>query len=417
MSLGDTVDKRANQSIYWNAHRVLDEFSRTGNLKLPETIDDGLTVEQSALRIIALCADDTYRLDPKKLSAFPRQDGLADEEITIAGIAMGRHDIGLPDGHKKLKQDDKIKPLRFETVKRLTFTSINEEGNPPYKKTEWESERLAHLETCLDNGANIICLGEFDFPPVQHGVDHASFEKAILEKINARDYPVFVVAGSRHEYNKDDETCVNVARIIVNRNLKDVVTSRELNNVFLHNKIVPATKVGEIISPPNSIDVKYYDTKIGRIAVLICVDAYNPTLMFSLIDPQLYKRGGTLRGEPDQLDFILVPAYNFSPKLYYSCQVLSLLCRCTVLLVDACCQWTGATELKCLEAELFFNGRSFSDRRKDNDELGEKIYEEDKVHIWQLKKNFLRAAEAEMRSVSPMPAFDALRNFLRDTRD
>lgn len=419
MSFEDTINQTAKKSLFWNAHLVLDKFSETGDPRSAGSIDGGLTVEQAALRIISLSARDTYRLDRKALSSFSRQNGLADEEVVVASITMGRNDIGLPPGHSKETPADKIKPLRFEVddKNRFTFTSVNDGGDPQYDRATWEAERLAHLDTCLDQGANIICLGEFDFPPEQHGVDQSIFEAEILKRINGRPFPVFVLAGSRHEFNDTAGTCKNVARVIVNDLLKDTAPGRTPQNVFMHDKIVPATKVGEVLSPPSTIEAKYYDTKLGRIAVLICVDAYNPTLMFSLIDPKLYKRTGSLHGEPDRLDFILVPSYNFSPKLYYSCQVLSMMCNCTVLLVDACSNWTGAKELRREESELFFNGRSFSDRRNQDDEIGERKLNEDRVKVWSLKKNFLRAAEAEKRGDSPTPSFDALRDFLQDNGD
>ena len=411
LGFGKTIDARAEKA-FWHAHLVLDDFSKHGDPESLAISSGQLTVEQAALRVIALCARDTYRLKPQKLSSVEKKDALDDEEVTIAAIAMGRNDIGLPDKHPDEKTADEVMPLRFEAVGDFVFTSVNRNGDPEYDKDAWEAERLSYLDRCLKERANIICLGEFDFPPQQAGVDDDSFAAAVLAKINGYDFPVFVVAGSRHEYHQSGPSCHNVARIIVNNALNTAPAGYSKPSVYRHNKVIPAAKVGERLSAPDGIVAQYYDTKLGRIAVLICVDAYNPTLMFSLFDPKLRQRGGADENDSDRLDFILVPAYNYSPKLYYSCQVLSLLCKCTVLLVDACSHWSEKGKLKCHEVELFFNGRSIDDRLRKSAEIGSSVVNDEHVKVWRLKRNFLRAAETEIHGSKPTPSFDALGAYL-----
>lgn len=407
----ETINARAEKA-FWHAHLVLDDFSKNGDPDSDAILGGQLTVEQAALRVIALCARDTYRLMPQKLSSVEKKDALDDEEVTIAAIAMGRNDIGLPEKHPDAKPADEIKPLRFRAEGDFVFTSVNRNGDPEYDKKAWEDERLSYLDRCLKERANIICLGEFDYPPQQSGVDDESFATRVLVKINGYDFPVFVVAGSRHEYVKGVPSCHNVARIIVNDALNTAPAGYEKQSIYKHKKIIPAAKVGERLTAPDGIIAQYYDTKLGRIAVLICVDAYNPTLMFSLFDPKLRQRGGAGEKDSDRLDFILVPAYNFSPKLYYSCQVLSLLCKCTVLLVDACNNWSENGELKCHEVELFFNGRSIDDRLRESGEVGSSVANDEHLKIWRLKRNFLRAAETEIHSSKVIPTFSALGVYL-----
>ena len=185
---------------------------------------------------------------------------------------MMRHDIGFHDGHPKVTDADKYKPLRFFEEDGFVFTAINDQAELQYDRQAWEKSRLNYLDKCIEMKANIVCLGEFDFPPVQSEVDDGPFLENVEAKIAGVPFPMFVLFGTRHEKTNDHPMCCkNVAKIVVNKELKNTVkTHKATEFVYEHEKIVPATKVGEILSPPQEIRAKYYDTKLGRIAVLIC---------------------------------------------------------------------------------------------------------------------------------------------------
>ena len=179
------------------------------------------------------------------------------------------------------------------------------------------------------------------------------FDDSILRIIEEADQEVFIVAGSRHEFLKKEGQVVeawNRAKIYANSKLANLDRAKDSPIVFPINqeKIVSAQKAGEYINVPTPSRISYYESKIGRIGVLICVDAYSPNVIFSLLNQRDM-------GSPEKLDYILVPAFNMSRKLYYACQVLSLTCQTVVVLVDAC----KHSRRKKTRLALFVGGRVF----------------------------------------------------------
>ena len=70
----------------------------------------------------------------------------------------------------------------------------------------------------------------------------------------------------------------------------------------------------------------YFATSLGKVAVLICMEAFDPAMIMSVFaNSRSYNR----------LDVILVPSYNRSRKLLRSCQQLSSLANCIVVYVNA----------------------------------------------------------------------------------
>lgn len=402
----ETIVRDALRRSLGTAHQVLDQYSLTG-----ET--GAVPVEVAAMNVVFQCARDTYDYDPERLSETKRPaDPLSDPTLTIAGIPMNRDDVG------------ERKPLKFVERDGFRFLDVNNNSDPPaYSATDWEEERLAEIQTCLNKGANVICLGEFDFPPCEPDVDHAAFRSNVQSMIDRADFPVFLLAGSRHEYAASSPysaaSCHNIARVFVNKALKTKTSVTNTDFEFPHYKLVPATKAGEVLSPRNSIKTRYYETSLGRIAVLICVDAYDPTILFSMLYPRLFAPKGVGANQPNRVDLILVPAYNLSPKLYYACQVLSLLCKCTVVLVDACSKFSRAPQgarsgkEKCVE--LFFRGRAFRDIRSETKDIGKVRRGTGRATVWELKQNYLNAAAALDRQSSPTKFFDDLGNFVTET--
>jgi len=421
MSFTGTIKSKSKSRRYdWEAHHVLNDFSSHGLNYPPSGNSDNLSLEAAALRILSLSARDTYRLEPIKISNFKKVDGLEDSEVRLAGISMSRNDIGYSENHEKKTAADRQKKFRFFDDGSYCFTKVNDQADDPYNRQEWEQARLLYLDRCIEQKVNIVCLGEFDYPPCQHGSDDSEFEIAIQRKIMGLEFPMFVLAGTRHEKENSPEKCANVAKIFVNDNLKNTVADHlPPNYQYQHEKVVSATKAGEILSPPSRIGANYYDTALGRIAVLICVDAYNPTVIFSLLDQKIYNPANSFDALSDRIDFILVPAYNFSPKLYYSCQILSLLCRCTVLLVDACSHWSkyGDEKVKRKEVELFYNGRSFSDIRDEDSQIGEElsVQSEPYLRAWSLNRHYLTSESVFTERAALLPSFDNLHSFIDAT--
>jgi predicted amidohydrolase len=191
-------------------------------------------------------------------------------------------------------------------------------------------------------GANVICFGEFDYPPFREDEDGRAAERSFLrevqKRINRSDEPVFAVLGSFHRIRAlvdrgSDWTgplAQNVAKIALSDRLKDsgAAPFREIL------KRTPASKAGELITGIHGIDMEVFDTIIGKFGVVICSDAYDPSIVLEYFAHSAnveYKR-----------DVILVPSYNKSAKLAHMCQALSLTARSVVVMVDACREHTQA---------------------------------------------------------------------------
>ena len=212
------------------------------------------------------------------------------------------------------------------------------------------------------------------------------FQQRVQETIDSYPQPVFLVMGTRHDYNDDSRTCANQARIFANKILDDLPKPDPPDDrPILHEKQISATKAGERISPAKVSNLQYYSTKYGNIGVLICVDAYNPTVLFSLLNSKLDI-------ELQSLDIILVPAYNLSDKLYFACQILSLLCGCYVVLIDACSESNRTDKYEKPErTELFVAGRSFYDLHRQDHSVGTSLETSNEfIKAWDLSVDFLK---------------------------
>jgi len=388
-----TIKRRIKQP-YEFAHEVLDRFSFRPD-EFHET--DSMSVSEAeiaAMSIIMQCAVDNNKPYGRRLSKYDRIDALAENIVSVAAIGMNRHDVA---GLNPTPVEKEEKHLRFVERSGFRYTVVNTDAAPDkrFVRRNWEKQRLEHIDFCLKSGVNIISLGEFDYPPVDIKNDDSLFNAAVQAKVDAADHPVFLICGTRHDLVGEIKQCENAARIFTNSELEDVDHSETPTKPIIHRKLVSATKAGERLSPPNDIKVTYYSTKIGKIGVLICVDAYNPTLIFSLFEANQKRTG-------DRLDYIIVPSYNHSPKLYYACQVLSLLCGCYVILVDACSHCSNPETPKPSQIELFINGRKFSDIRSETDTIGAEDFEgKENIRAWTLPFDFLRSSRIEVNRHTP----------------
>ncbi len=204
-----------------------------------------------------------------------------------------------------------------------------------YAPEAWIGEILAALSRSIHHGANVVCFGEFDYPPFpdtdEGRADERAFEAEVLKRINGTDAPVFAILGSHHRVSKlsgrgSDWTgplAQNVAKIALSDPLKG--TGKAFREVL---KRTPASKAGELLTGIHGIDMEVFDTIIGKFGVVVCSDAYDPSIVleyFAHSGHAEYKR-----------DVILVPSYNKSAKLPHMCQALSLMARSVVIMVDVC---------------------------------------------------------------------------------
>jgi predicted amidohydrolase len=199
-----------------------------------------------------------------------------------------------------------------------------------YNQEAWIEKNQWAIDTALTEGSDVVCLGEFDFPPldidgeIRSQEESAELNRAHREWITSRllqhGKPALIFAGSSHDWT--EHGCVNVGEVFIadddGRGLK-VHPQRYL-------KRVAAGGLGETLTQVTSPLLPYFGTSLGMIAVLICVDAFDPGVIMSIV--------ASSRGI-DRVGMILVPSYNPSERLVRSCQQLSYLANCSVVYVNA----------------------------------------------------------------------------------
>lgn len=376
------------------AHEVLDAFSiGEASLRALAGYDEHY-LETAAFTVMLESAADINSLEPRKLSKLDAPPALEESLIRIAAVGMERDDIAAPDLRAEQKSD---KRLHFVQTGLYRHTVINEDCAKAFDRKVWEDERVRKLKTCIEEGASIICFGEFDYPPQMSSSNERDFEYRIQSMLDLAERPIFLFLGSRHDYNGDDHVCTNTGRIFVSSALEDIPRTSKRLGPLLHPKRTPAVKAMEMLSPMPDIQLDYYKTSLGFICILICVDAYNPNLVLTMLEAR-QRSGGA------KLDYILVPAYNYSTKLYYACQVLSLLAGTYVLLVDACKHSSSEVAPKPQRVQLFFEGRAFADLARDRPEIGRKVEvsETDHIKIWELDPDFQIGLRAFNNQATPL---------------
>ncbi|MBO6725547.1 MAG: hypothetical protein JJ911_07805 [Rhizobiaceae bacterium] len=345
---------------YERAHVTMEEYSRRGKAAL-----NGVElIEPAAFGLLLKSAADTHGADRFRLSDLnkrPAEDLLLQDNIVLSAIGMARNDVAALDTVDRGVAN--TFPLRMAESNGFVaaLPNYDAEVGQHLDRADWEQARISALESSLNHGAHIISFGELDYPPIGRSQEEISAEARFVEKLQSRidavDRPVFLLAGTRHDFDEGNNTCFNQARILTNATLRSNSRPGLTDDPILHAKLNAANFTKESISVPKHPRVRYYSSILGKIAVLICVDAYNPAVLMSLLANRA-NRGA------EQIDYVLVPSYNFSPKLYYSCQVLSLLSGSVVMLIDACRERAD----KPAQTAIFVHGRLFSDLIEDHDE-------------------------------------------------
>ncbi|MEM6477815.1 MAG: hypothetical protein AAF647_02090 [Pseudomonadota bacterium] len=395
----------------FKAHLLLTKFSQT-----PQNFEDSAyrelarLSEAASMAVMLRSAGDLVKPERKMLLSR-RDDDLALPEAILAGVSMNRHDIfaepSTPTSPGEGRGQRDRFPLKLEnhdTEGPPLSTSIhNPDANSgfEYDFKRWMDERLEILRTCVNAGAQIITLGEFDYPPVFNDAHDREFNKEVQSLIDGAQQEVFLLAGSRHEVDRANRKVIaawNRAKIFANTKLACHPRAEDSPFMFPvdHEKIVPAEKAGERITIPRKPTIGYYETRLGRIGVLVCVDAYSPNVLFTLLNQRQL-------GAEEKLDYILIPAYNMSPKFYFACQVVSLACQTVVVLADSC----SVSPRKKERVALFVGGRLFSDSSSDVTPLGRESIGEIRSgegsqdhRVWRLNRKFLIDQQQKAQSAN-----------------
>jgi predicted amidohydrolase len=201
-----------------------------------------------------------------------------------------------------------------------------------YDQGKWIARNQAAIDKALNAGAHVVCLGEFDFPPIDDTCDIAISQALnkkhkdwIVERLNRHAKPALVFGGSSHVWDANG-ACSNIGHIFTCD--AEVTGGGMKAREHVYEKRISAKSLGESVAQSSTPTLTYFGTSYARIAVLICVDAFDPGIVTSIM-------ANSRDDNIDRVGIILVPSYNPSKQLVRSCQQLSYLANCIVVYVNA----------------------------------------------------------------------------------
>ena len=196
----------------------------------------------------------------------------------------------------------------------------------------WARHLLKQIKTAVDKGADVICAGEFAYPPLDLELETGeSLRDEIQKLVENAERPVFIVPGSRHFRSDGHDTGAshyeNVSLIFGgDSSAGDNLQTRAEKLPFQYRKRSPSVGLGERLISPKDTKIPVFITPFSNISVLICSDAFDPRILFSFLREN---------ENPNKAQLILVPSYNTSPLFDESCMYLSYLANSTVVCVNS----------------------------------------------------------------------------------
>jgi len=223
-------------------------------------------------------------------------------------------------------------PLSFDTGLGVTGPKADADID------SWTALFLKQIEAAIENGADVICAGEFAFPPL-NAEHETEIQNSIRGLISQAGRPIFIVPGSRHARTEAEECAdgttldglfhhTNSSMIFGGdasgcEDFEQRVEKLPLN----YSKRSPSVGLGERLVSPQDPNIPIFVTPFANISVLICSDAFDPRILFSFLRQNERKF--------NKAQFILVPSYNRSKLFDESCMYLSYLANTTVVCVNS----------------------------------------------------------------------------------
>ncbi len=177
-------------------------------------------------------------------------------------------------------------------------TNVEADQQHQYNHGAWKQDLLSALDEAVRHEANLICFGEFDYPPGfsdgdDRDADEARFKQDVFRILDRSKKPCVAVLGTSHRRmqlpNQDSTSGIvseyrveNIAQVFFSSSLLDSVEHKRIQNPKGVWKVTPASKVGERLSRPKDIRLYGFNAVFGRVAVLVCSDAYDPSIIFEL---------------------------------------------------------------------------------------------------------------------------------------
>lgn len=187
------------------------------------------------------------------------------------------------------------------------------------RREQLRTDFLKYLEQAAKEGANLICFNELAFPISDDSEENKLFHQRIKRLVNK--YSLFLIAGSYH----DNDRCYNLSPIFAPKS-----PEKPAPEVAPHAKLNSAARANELIRIPSNRHTRYYVTSYGAFTVLICIDVYDPALIFRLM----------MKNHPfsqeENIDIIFVPSFDLigAPKAVDACKDISYATASLVVYVN-----------------------------------------------------------------------------------
>lgn len=239
--------------------------------------------------------------------------------------------------------DDRIS---LSEIKEFLTQAIFETGE---EMREFESVNGDTIEG--DRIHRLIIINEFGFPfPLEPHERVAFLDELEDRMVNVED-PAFwnscyIVFGSYHCHDQMTNNAVVSLPYWPNevkKERRDASIESSLHLIaddyqqedrkrfaFTQEKFAPAEKVGEKLRPKDKIEWVYYDTDMGRIALLICFDALDPRMLIRLTLMQLRDTDE----ETNRFAAIIVPSFSANDVVRESCRSLSGVMKTLIVYVN-----------------------------------------------------------------------------------
>ena len=161
--------------------------------------------------------------------------------------------------------------------------------------------------------------------------------------------------------------------------------------VYIRKKS-PARKLGEYIDVTGKYELDVFVTRLGVAAVLICYDAFDPSIFLSAVRmfyESTEQKGGFIH---QSIDIFFIPAFNRSQKFVEMCRVLSLETNSVVVYVSG-------DERCAVKSDVFVCGhrcqtwaQGMGDESLEDFYKVEQLSDSDHLHVHRIRKEVIDAA-------------------------
>lgn len=169
---------------------------------------------------------------------------------------------------------------------------------------------IKELERARGPHPHLIVINEFGFPFYRQNGPREIFLEKILEI--SKNKNAYIICGTSHCFKSKQ----NVA--IFSHPTSD-------GGVIEHPKFSPAINLGEQLSPRMDLSWNYYSMEIGRVGILVCFDAIDPTILLR----QIYYARDVQRG--NRINIFVIPTFSANDFVRDQAEMLSYFTKSIVI--------------------------------------------------------------------------------------